>query len=1291
MIGGSTHALLAQTNPVITTQPSSQTNFVGSNTIFTVVADGAAPLVYRWRFNGATVVDNSRISGSATSSLAISNLTTADAGNYDVVLTNSFGSVTSAVATLTVLQSPTFLAQPAGRSVVFGLPTTFSAGVVGTAPLSYQWQFNGTDIPDATNATYSIASVAATDLGIYRVIVSNEVGVATSADALLTRGKIVAWGRNDSGQTIVPANLTNVMMVAAGGIGGNPGFSLALRTDGSVVGWGTNGDRQRDVPVELSNVVAIAAGGNHSMALRSDGKVFAWGSNASGQTNVPSLSNIVAIAAGAYHSLALRSDGKIFAWGNNSYGLTNVGSFPANITAIACGQYHNLAIRYDGDLVTWGSNSADQTNPPAGVTNVAGIAGGFSHSLILRSNGTVLAWGYYGYGQPIVPLDLTNVTMVTAGDYYSAALRSNGIVAVWGRNDHGQTNVPTVASNLVSIAGGGSHLLGLVGDDAPLIIQPPIGGVNYVGREAVLRGKATGASPLNYQWQLNGVEIPDATNATLAFASLAANDAGNYQLVVSNAFGVATSVPAPLTILDNIAPTILAQPPSLQTNFQGSKVTLNFSVAGNGPLNFQWRLNGTNIFGATNQELVFDPILFTNAGNYSAVISNQIGNVTSGTFTQRVQTIRTWGYSDFSSTPIVTNVISVAAGSYHYLALRSDGKIQGWGSSQVGESTPPEALSNSTVTAIAAGPLESLALRSDGRPFAWGSNSSGQTNVPASATNVIAIAAGPYHSLALRFGGTVVAWGQNIYGQTNIPVTATNLIAIATGDYHCLGLRANGTIIGWGNNSYGQTNIPQSATNIIAIAAGTYHSLALRNNGTLIAWGLNNAGQTNIPASLSNVVAISASVFHSTALRSDGTSVFWGSYNRNAVQPSDLTNFIAIAEGGDHSVGLLGTRAPAITIQPFIRTLLQGSNTMFVAKAVGAQPVSYQWQWNGANVSDATNDTLTLTNLQFSQSGAYQLIVSNAYGVSASKPAKLAVVLPLDESLDTTQINWASLGSEPWFGQPATTHDGVDAARSGAIANGQESVLQTSVGGPGQISFWWKVSSEAVFDVLEFRLNGAVRVTLSGETDWQQQAFSIPSGTNLLQWRYAKDFSSSVGQDAGWVDQFVYTPNPPVITMQPIGKTVNMGSNVQFNVTATGAAPLVYQWRKNFTNNVGLNSSTLTLNNVGRAQRGIYFVIVTNAGGSVTSSNAILNVLVPQRLASPSIQPNGTLIFTARDADGNPLSESDLARMQLQASTNLVDWNTLSGGLIVTNGNLQFEDADATNAPLRFYRIVETP
>ena len=75
--------------------------------------------------------------------------------------------------------------------------------------------------------------------------------------------------------------------------------SLALRSDGTVVAWGSDYFGQARVPAGLTGVTAIAAGGSHSLALRADGTVVAWGVNRFGQTRVPAgLTGVTAIAAG---------------------------------------------------------------------------------------------------------------------------------------------------------------------------------------------------------------------------------------------------------------------------------------------------------------------------------------------------------------------------------------------------------------------------------------------------------------------------------------------------------------------------------------------------------------------------------------------------------------------------------------------------------------------------------------------------------------------------------------------------------------------------------------------------------------------------------------------------------------------------------------------------------------------------------------------------------------------------------------------------------------------------------
>lgn len=187
-IGAYQHDPFAGTNvpPSITGQPQSATNGVGSTVAFSVSAGGSSPLSYQWRFNGI----NSP--GANLSTLTKSNIQFNDAGNYDVVVANAAGSITSGVAVLTVTNvpsgtiAPTITSQP--QSVTYGVGSTvaFSVTASGSAPLAYQWRFNGADISGATGTGYTKSNIQLSDAGSYNVVVANAAGTVTSATAVLT-------------------------------------------------------------------------------------------------------------------------------------------------------------------------------------------------------------------------------------------------------------------------------------------------------------------------------------------------------------------------------------------------------------------------------------------------------------------------------------------------------------------------------------------------------------------------------------------------------------------------------------------------------------------------------------------------------------------------------------------------------------------------------------------------------------------------------------------------------------------------------------------------------------------------------------------------------------------------------------------------------------------------------------------------------------------------------------------------------------------------------------------------
>ena len=176
--------------PVITTQPQSQSLVAGQTATFTAAVSGTGPLFYQWQFNGTNLTDGAGIIGSLTNTLTLSNLNANEAGNYSVVITNVYDSVTSALAVLTILlpAPPIFTEQPtpaAATNYVGGL-VTFSASVQGTPPISLQWQHDGTNLPYATASSLSLSQLQAGSAGTYSLVASNYLGATNSLPAILT-------------------------------------------------------------------------------------------------------------------------------------------------------------------------------------------------------------------------------------------------------------------------------------------------------------------------------------------------------------------------------------------------------------------------------------------------------------------------------------------------------------------------------------------------------------------------------------------------------------------------------------------------------------------------------------------------------------------------------------------------------------------------------------------------------------------------------------------------------------------------------------------------------------------------------------------------------------------------------------------------------------------------------------------------------------------------------------------------------------------------------------------------
>jgi alpha-tubulin suppressor-like RCC1 family protein len=441
-----------------------------------------------------------------------------------------------------------------------------------------------------------------------------------------------------------------------------------------------------------------------------------------------------------------------------------------------------------------------------------------------------------------------------------------------------------------------------------------------------------------------------------------------------------------------------------------------------------------------------------------------------------------------------------------------------------------------------------------------------QYAMPAQVTNVAALALGESHNVVLQSNGTVVAWGYNPDGECDVPLGLTNVIGIAAGGMHNLALKADGTVVAWGagmTNSgtypnYGQSVVPASLTNVVSVAAGLYHSLALKADGTVVGWGGWGA-QASLPAGLSNVVALAAGWFHDLALKADGTIVSWGENSSGETNvPSGLANVRAVAAGAYHSLALC------------------------------ADGTVVAWGGGMTNVPEGLVGVKAITG-----------------GLDHS------VALRSNGTVIAWGDNYCGQTNVPW---------GMTNVM--AIASGYNFNLALTDGSPFFTEAPGRVFNAYSGQALTLSLAAAGLPPL--QYQWQCAGTNIPGATNSglpfsnLQLTDAGEYTLVVSNGCGAVSgavRLTVSNSGPIIATQPRSQVVGTGWDTQLRVYATGSEPLYYQWRYNGDNLPGATRAWLQLTNLQVGQSGTYDVVVSNAFGSVLSSNVLLSVLASEVVA----------------------------------------------------------------------------
>jgi hypothetical protein len=740
-----------------------------------------------------------------------------------------------------VLSPPVFVQEPANRTASVGTTVTLFCNATGSLPIFYQWRFNETVLPGATNRFLSLQNLRMEDAGSYRVSASNAAGFALSSNATLT-------------VTQQPPTLTGQPASKQGVVGST--VSISVAAVGSLplyFQWKFN---NADLPGATNATLTLAVS-----SRAQEGEYRVEVRNAFG-----SVLSSAAFLTITDLQKALDADSLIWDSAGSPGWLPETSIHHDGVDAAFSGMVPYLAqsrlsttIIGPGRLSFWWLNAAVTPAPVLWVQ---------SDGVVLAAAAPVLGW------QPVTVYVGENVHEL---DWICAGVRSGTTASGWLDEVSYQPG-PTPAT-LVSA-----------------VIEMAV----LAGADPVLSVEAEGTPPLSFQWSFNEQPIAGATGSRLRLTNVQAAASGRYEVTVANSSGPATSAAGELTVTPS-APTLTTLPVTQRVLLRRDAV---FAAEGRGtePLQYEWTHDGVSLGGATNRTLVRQSVGSNDLGRYEVTVRNGLGvSAASAFLLPQFSALVAWGANNQGQTAIPSDIYDLqvfAGGPGYTAATRADGRLALWGSFPTAAPLSfPAALAAGTrhmlvltfegrvmgvsgasvpaglagVVALAAGADLSMALLGDGRLSLWGAGSLELRNFASGLSHITAIACGRHHALALKSDSHVVAWGPDFYGDTIVPAGLDGVVAIACGAFHSMALKGDGTVTCWGYNEFGQCNPPPDLGRVIAIAGGLEHSMALRQDGTVVVWGGNSAGQREIPAVVSNAIAIASGEMHCLALLNDGS------------------------------------------------------------------------------------------------------------------------------------------------------------------------------------------------------------------------------------------------------------------------------------------------------------------------------------------------------------------------------------------------------------------------------------
>jgi len=900
--------------PAATASTTGNLTFCNGDSIL-IEANTGTGLSYQWLLNG------NAISGATNA-----NIYADSQGNYTVEVTdaNTCSQVSNQIATVvnivpTTITAATSTVFCSGDSVTLNAPTG--------ATLSYQWKLNGNNITNATNATN--ASFTALNSGDYTVTITN-----SSNNCVATSSAITVSANTTPSAVVSPTGAVSVCQGAALTLSANVVTGLSYQ-------WKLNGN---DIPNATGNTFSATQAGDYTVFVSAGNNCTTLSATTTLSLNPLPTATITPAASATIcqgASVVLNANtgtGLTYQWklnGGNISGATN-----ASYTANAAGDYTVQVTNAN----TCSQTSSVQTVTVNALPTATATAAGATtfcqgNSVVLNANtGTGLTYQWKLNGGNISGATNAAYTANAAGSYTVEVTNANTCTQV-------------------------SNALAVTVNPLPTSVITPAGSTTYCTGGSVVLNANTGTG-LTYQWRRDGINLTGATNN-----SYTATVAGDYTLIVTNTNACsATSSVVPVTI--NPLPAATATAASTTTFCLGGSVVINANTGTN--LNYQWKLNGGDIAGATSSSYTANA-----QGSYTVLVTNSATGCfqTSSAVTVVVNPLPTATATPAGATTFCQGnnvIINANTGTgFTYQWQLNNGNISG--------------ATSANYTANAAGDYRVIVTNSG--------TCSATSSVVTVTVNPLPVSAITANSpLTFCEGGSTLLEGNTGTGLTyqwllngnNISgATSANYTADSTGAYTLQVTNANNCVqVSAATNVVVNPNPDAIITNVGSNTICDGDSVTLDANlgtGLVYQWLLN--GANIVGANNDNLVVYAA-----------------GHYS---LQVSDANS----CQNTSDSVEVIVNPLPIAVITANGATTICANDSVSLVASLGFGN-TYQWALDGVDIPGATNEIYFAD-----ESGNYTVLITNSFGCSQLSTAIGVTVLPLPNPVVTQDFMEVTTGT----------------------------------------------------------------------------------------------------------------------------------------------------------------------------------------------------------------------------------------------------------------------------------------